>query len=273
MKACKLADLRAAVEFLIRRAALSSRLAFRPTSGGHLSENTQYAQLHYAGDRARGIHFQFVSILNVLQPASDKDSLTTTSIYDNSKSYDRVHVYLKEQTNEFDNLDEKVSIKIKYPNLTEEQHNQPEIRLGLSILEQIKQNKVPRVDLLPTLLYPKRIPKLKPFQGIKVKELEKIIDRKFVWSVNPAFEKQTELASREVKNLNELSPGQVLVPCYICHRMFSDQIGATHHCLLEHERNNLPKRTQDPRVKTTRKKKTSGLFKEYFFENISIKIF
>ena len=87
MKAWKLTDLKAAVEFLIKRASLSCRLAFRPTSRGDLNKETQYAQLHYAGDRARGIHFQFVSILNVLQPATDKDSLTTASIYDNSKSY------------------------------------------------------------------------------------------------------------------------------------------------------------------------------------------
>ena len=73
------------------------------------------------------------------------------------------------------------------------------------ILEQIKQNRVPRVDLLPTFQYPERIPNLEPLQGIKVRDLEKIISRKFVWGVKPDFEKQTELAFHEVEILNGLN--------------------------------------------------------------------
>ena len=71
LKAWKLSNLTAAVGFLINRAAISGRLALRPTNRGDLNETIQYIQLHYARDRAKGIHFQFVSILNVLQPATD----------------------------------------------------------------------------------------------------------------------------------------------------------------------------------------------------------
>ena len=66
-------------------------------------------------------------------------------------------------------------------------------------------NKVPRVDLLPTFQYPERIPNLKALQDVKVRELEKIISRKFVWGVKPDFEKQTESAFHEVKILNGLN--------------------------------------------------------------------
>ena len=90
MKAWKLKHLKPAVQFLTHRAAMSSRLAYRPTSRGGINEGIQYVQLHNAGDRARGTHFQFESILHILQPAIDMDSLTTASIYDDSKSYDRV---------------------------------------------------------------------------------------------------------------------------------------------------------------------------------------
>ena len=36
-----------------------------------VNKTIQYIQLHYAGDRAKGIHLQFVSILNDLQRATD----------------------------------------------------------------------------------------------------------------------------------------------------------------------------------------------------------
>ena len=168
MKASKLKHLNPAVEFLTHRVAMSRRLAYRPTSRGDINEGIQYVQLHYAGDRARGTHFQFVSILNVLQPATDIDSLTTASIYDYSKSYDRVEKYLNQQITEFDNLEGKILTKIKYPSLTEEQHSQPEIKLSLLIIEQIKHNNLPRADIIPVLNYPERIRDHKPFQSIKM---------------------------------------------------------------------------------------------------------
>ena len=50
MKAWKLKHLKPAVQFLTHRAAMSSRLANRPSRGG-INEGIQYVQLHNAGDR------------------------------------------------------------------------------------------------------------------------------------------------------------------------------------------------------------------------------
>ena len=121
-------------------------------------------------------------------------------------------------------------------------------KITRSIIEQIKQNNSPPADLIQVLNYPERIQDLKTFQGIKIGDLTNIIVRKYVCGVNPDFEKQTESAFHEVKDLRNLNPEQILNPCHIYHRIFSGQFGASYHCLLEHEQHNLPERSPDPRV-------------------------
>ena len=101
------------------------------------------------------------------------------------------------------------------------------------IIEQIKQNNSPTADLIPVLNYPERserIRDLKPFQGIKIRDLTNIVVRKYVCGVNPVFEKQTESAFHEAKDLRNLNPEQILNPCHIYHRMCSGQFGASYHC-------------------------------------------
>ena len=161
----------------------------------------QCVHLNYAGDRAGGIHFQFLSLLNVSRPATDKDSLTTASIYGISKSYIRIEKFLKNQIEEFDSLAENLLSRVRYPPLAFEQIN--DNRKHLQVLEQFKQHKVLRIDLIPKFSNPKHIANLKAFEGIMIKDLELVIGRKYVWGVNPKFTKQTELAFHEV-NENQI---------------------------------------------------------------------
>ena len=70
---------------------------YRTTGRGDINGLTQYVQLHYAGNRAGGIHLQFMSLLNVSRPAKDKDSLTTASIYGSSKCYTHIEKFLNNQ--------------------------------------------------------------------------------------------------------------------------------------------------------------------------------
>ena len=51
--------------------------------------------------------------------------------------------------------------------------------------------------------------------------------------------------------------------------MYSDQFGANYHCLLTHERYNLPKQSLDPRVKTS----VNEYLKDSFFDSNFNKIF
>ena len=178
--------------------------------------------MHYAGDRAGGIHFQFVSLLNVSRPATDKDSLTTASIYDSSKSYNRIEKFLKNQIEEFDNLEDTILTRVRYPPLNIDQIN--DNQKHLQVLKQIKQHKVPRIDLIPKFHYPKHIANLKAYQGIMIKDLEIEIGRKFVWGVDPKFTKQTELAFHEVNDISNLEQELFVIPCSLCYRMFSDQL-------------------------------------------------
>ena len=150
LRAWKLRKLKAAAEFLTLSASKNDRLSYRTTSRGDINGSRQYLQLHYAGDRAGGIHFQFISLLNVSRPATDKDSLTTASIYDSSKSYIRIEKFLKNQIEEFDNLAENILTRVRYPPLTIEQIN--DNRKHLQVIEQFKQHKVPRIDLIPNLI-------------------------------------------------------------------------------------------------------------------------
>ena len=117
------------------------------------------------------------------------------------------------------------------------------------------------------------IPNLKPCQGITIKHLEIVIGRKFVWGVDPQFTKQTELAFHEVNDLSKHIPELFVIPCPICYRVFLDQLGANYHCLLKHERYNLPKRSLDPRVKTSVKPKMTEYLKDSFFDCNFNKIF
>ena len=82
-------------------------------------------------------------------------------------------------------------------------------KITRSIIEQIKQNNSHTADLIPVLNYPERIRDLKPFQSIKIRDLTNIIGRKFIWG-HPDFEKQTESAFHEVKDLRNLNPEQIL---------------------------------------------------------------
>ena len=96
--------------------------------------------MHYAVDRAGAIHFQFLSLLNVLRSATDEDSLITASIYGSSKSYIRIEKFLKNQIEEFDNLEDVILTKVRYPPMNIEQINDNQKQLH--VLKQIKQYKV-----------------------------------------------------------------------------------------------------------------------------------
>ena len=130
--------------------------------------------------------------------------------------------------------------KVRYPSLTIEQIN--DNRKHLQVIEQFKQHKVPRKDLIPKFSNPKHIANLRAFEGIRIKDLEIVIGRKYVQGVDPKFTKQTELAFHEVNDFSHYEPDLFFfLPCPICYRMYPDQFGENYHCLLTHKRYNLPK--------------------------------
>ena len=72
--------------------------------------------------------------------------------------------------------------RVKYPPPTNEKIN--DNQKHLQVAEEIKQRKVPRIDLIPKFNYPKHIPNLNPFQCIMIKDLEIVIGQKYDWDVN-----------------------------------------------------------------------------------------
>ena len=61
--------------------------------------------------KGQGDPFQICDCTECIKPAIDKDSSTTGSINDNSKSYAQVEAYLKNQIVEFDNQSENILTK------------------------------------------------------------------------------------------------------------------------------------------------------------------